>query len=202
MFLKKLNPSLLFQLEKQAFNTPTKLQESLIPKVKSGSSVIAIGEKDSGKTTGLIISVLQKLKMQASGDNPRALIFVKDKKEALALEEKFNQFVNDTDLRICTVYEERAINQQKDEVYLGTDIVIGTAKRLSKLYFLNGLNLMELELIAIEDAAFLVGTSLHTDIHRIGQSVKKCQYLILAEKMDQKIEQLRHLLAPNAVIIE
>ena len=202
MSFKKLNNLLLEKMDDLGFHEPTPLQNTLIPKVKSGASLFAVGPVGSGKTESLIISVLQKIKMKPKGDNPVALIYAKDKAAVVDLEERFKRYTEYSDIRVRMVYEERIINHQKDEIYRGADIVIATPKRLSKLYFLNGINLMELQMIIIEDAEFLVGTSFHTDIDRISESIQKCQHIVIAQKYDSKLERLRDLFMKNAQVVK
>ena len=192
MPFKKLIPSILDTLSALGCEEPTTLQEKAISKIKSGTNIFVTGPKDSGKTTTLIINTIQQLKGRAIGDNPRALIFVKDRNAAKYLEERFSAFINKTDLRMFCVFEEGDVEHQKDAIYIGMDIVIATPKRLSKLYFLNGVNLTQLQMIVVEDAEFLVGKSFHTDIDRISESVK-CQHVVFAEKYDDKLNRLKEL---------
>ncbi|NOQ73343.1 MAG: DEAD/DEAH box helicase [Crocinitomix sp.] len=202
MPFKKLNELLLEKIATLGLEEPTDLQKVLIPKIKSGANIFAVGPRGSGKTEALVISVLQKLQMKSERDNPVALIYVKDKDAVLALAERFKKYTEFSELRIRTVFEEQRVSQQKDEVYLGADVVITTPKRLSKLYFLNGINLMELQMILVEDAEFLVGTSFHTHIDRISESIAKCQHIVFAEKFDSKLERLRDLFMKNAQIVQ
>ncbi len=192
MPFKKLIPPLLDRIEQLGYEDPTPFQDIAIAKIKSGANTFATGPKGAGKTTTLIINTLQKLKFSAKGDNPRALIFVKDRNAAKDLEEKFKLFIKGSDLRLFCVFEEGNLDHQKDAVYIGMDIVIATPKRLNKLYFLNGINLTQLEMIIVEDAEFLVGKSFHTDIDRITESVK-CQHIVFAEKYDEKLKRLKEL---------
>ena len=156
----------------------------------------------AGKTTALIIGVLQRLKCMAQGDNPRALIFVKDKEACEKLEAEFEKYIKRTEIRLATVYEERIINHQKDEIYAGCDIVIATPKRLSKLYFLNGINLTELMMIVVEDAEFLKQGSFHTDIDRITESVERSQRIVFAEEKDDKLSRLDDLFMGRAEVVK
>ena len=64
MPFKKLNQVLLNKIAELGLEEPTVLQKELIPKIKSGANLFAVGATGSGKTEGLVISVLQKLKMQ------------------------------------------------------------------------------------------------------------------------------------------
>lgn len=202
MSFKKLLPCIKEAIQKNNFEEPTAIQKLLISKIKGGGNYIGIAPDNTGKTTNLIINTIQKLNGAAFEDVPRALIFVKDKNAVIELEENFKKFTYNTDLRIATAYEEGNIDHQKDAIYVGCDIVIGTPKRLNKIYFQNGLNLANLQLLAINDAEFLIGTSFHTEIHRIVESLAKCQYLVFANKYDHKIEKLQELYLDDAQIIE
>ncbi len=202
MPFKKLTPSLLETLAKLNFEEPTPFQDKIIPKIKSGANVFGIAATDSGKTTALIISVLQKLKNIPEGDNPRAIVFVKDKNAALELEDKFKKFTKYSGIRTYSVVEEHHIYNQKDMIYIGTDIVIATPKRLNKLYFQNGINLNQLELIVIEDANFLNGKDLLTDINRVSESIKKLQHVVFATHFGTKVEQMKNLFMQNSITIK
>jgi superfamily II DNA/RNA helicase len=202
MSFKKLLPPIKNALQSLKIDTPTSFQKLLIPKIKSGVDIIAIAKEGAGKTTTLIINTIQKLNGAAYEDVPRALIFVQNKEAALVLEEEFNKFTKYTDLRIFCAYEESTLQFQKDTIYTGVDIVIGTPKRLNKIYFQNGINLTALQLLLIEDADFLEGTNFHTEIHRIAESLNKCQFVVFSNNYNSKIEKLQDLFLEHAEVIE
>uniref|UniRef100_UPI0040480C64 hypothetical protein n=1 Tax=Mariniflexile sp. TaxID=1979402 RepID=UPI0040480C64 len=84
MSFKKLLQSLKDNLKRQGIESPNALQKEILSKIKGGASLFVIAPKNSGKTTSIVISVINHLK-EAFEDAPRALIFVKDKQEALEL---------------------------------------------------------------------------------------------------------------------
>jgi len=201
MSFKKLNIPLKESLERLGFENPTLFQKNILSKVKGGANIFGIAPKGSGKTTAMIINTMQKLKSNAFDDSPRALIFVKDKKAALNLEEEFKKFIRGTDLRIYTAYEEQSIDHQKDDIYYGVDIVIATPKRLSKLYHINGIHLGELQLLIIEDAEFLTKSNTHAEIIRLSESINKCQYLIYADKYYSKFDRFKNSYMSNSQLV-
>ncbi|OIQ23951.1 DEAD/DEAH box helicase [Lacinutrix sp. MedPE-SW] len=188
MSFKKLNPEILEALETNGFEAPTPFQKKVIPIIKGGANVFCIGNKGCGKTTAIIISVMQKLKSKAIGDAPRALILVETKADALKLKEEFEKFTRRTDLRIYTAYDEQTLEQQREEVYYGQDILIATPKRLNKLYLLNSLDLSQLKMYILEDAEFAEKGAYFAAINRIPESIDKCQYLIFAEKLTPRLK--------------
>ena len=102
MPFKKLEPQLLENLAGHNFEEPTEFQQKIISKIKSGANVYGIGPKGCGKTTSLVIGAIQKCKAKPEGDNPRVLIFVKDKAAVEALAERFEPLVYHTGLRVIS----------------------------------------------------------------------------------------------------
>jgi superfamily II DNA/RNA helicase len=200
MSFKKLLPTLKNNLEALNIVEPNDLQLKCLSKIKSGADLVIVSPKGTGKTTIMLINVINKLRY-SQGDNPRAIIFVKDKSAAIAVTEQFEAFAKHTDLTTYPIFEEQQIEKQKDAIYLGADVVIGTPKRLAKLYYLNGLNLRELKMFIIDDADFLAKGNLHTDIIRLRESIQKCQTLILSEQMNSKIEKIKTACMPNSMIV-
>ncbi|MFV8226645.1 DEAD/DEAH box helicase [Christiangramia aquimixticola] len=202
MSFKKLNPPLKEAISNLGFEAPTAYQKKVLPKIKSGADLFALAPAGSGKTTAMIISVIQKLNSEAFEDSPRALIYVKDKEAALELADEFKKFTREMDLRIYCAYEEQHIEHQKDDIYYGVDIVIATPKRLGKLFSMTGIHLGQLQLFILEDAEFLSKPGLYEDVVRIPLSINKCQYLVFAEKMEPKMERLRDLFMERAMIVK
>ncbi len=202
MSFKKLIEPLKDTLEHKGFKEPLAFQKKILSKIKGGVSMFAIAPKGSGKTTSIIISVIQKLKGEALEDAPRVLIFVKNKQAALDLESEFRIFTRGTDLRVYCAYDEKNIDDQRDEIYSGTDIVIATPKRLNKIFYLNGINLNELQMCIVEDAEFLLGNSSFAEVARTPESIGKCQYLIFAEKFDKRFERWQDSFMYNSQIVK
>src|SRR5690606_28671703 len=119
------------------FTEPLPFQREMLPKIKGGASIFGIAPEGAGKTNTIVIGTLQKLNCAAFENAPRALIFVKDKAAALALEAEFNKYTLRMDLRVYSVYEEHNIEAQRNEIFEGVDIVIATPKRLNKIFYLN-----------------------------------------------------------------
>jgi superfamily II DNA/RNA helicase len=202
MSFKKFIEPLKINLKNKGIESPLELQKLILSKIKGGVSMFCIAPKGSGKTTSIILSVIQKLNGQALGNAPRALIFVKDKEAALHLEEEFKTYLKGTDLRIYAAYEEYNIELQREDLFLGTDIVIATPKRLNKIFYLNGINLNELQMFIVEDAEFLFRNNFFAEVARTPESLEKCQYLIFSTKFDQRFERWQETFMHHAQIIE
>tara|TARA_R110002096_G_scaffold66077_7_gene160936 strand:- start:3314 stop:3925 length:612 start_codon:yes stop_codon:yes gene_type:complete len=197
MPFKKLIEPLRDILDHLGFSEPLALQKQIISPIKSGSSLFVIAPDNSGKTTSLVISVIQKLKSPFE-DSPRALIFVKDKEAALGLEDLFNTFKKGTNLRVYCAYDEHNIDAQRDEIYDGVDIVIATPKRLNKIFYLNGINLNKLQICIVEDTQFLFGNNNFNEVSRTPESIGKCQYIVFSNKFDERLKRWQDTFMYNA----
>lgn len=202
MSFKKLIEPLQEILKQKGFTAMLPLQQLILSKIKGGVNLFVIAPPGSGKTTSLIISVINKLNGEAFEDAPRALVFVKDKQAALNLEAEFKEYMNGTDLRIYCAYEEHNIELQREELYLGTDIVIATPKRLNRIFYLNGVNLNKLQLCIVDDAEFLFRNNHFAEVTRTPESISKCQYLIFSTKFDDRFERWQDSFMYNSQIIK
>ena len=183
MPFKKLHPDIQDKLAALEITTPTPFQSKSIPIIKSGANVYGTAPAGSGKTTTLILTTLQKLKCEAVGNAPRAVVVVENKERALELYDTFLAYTKHNSLRVYVGYEQLHVDVQKSEIFMGIDILITTPKSLNTLFLLNGVSMAQLKLFSIDDAAFLTQLSAYTAMMSITQSIQKCQYVIYSEKM-------------------
>ena len=202
MPFKKLIEPLKEAISRKGFDTPLAFQQKALSKIKGGAHVFGIAPSGSGKTTTLVISVIQKLKGKAFEDAPRALIFVKDKAAALALELEFNSYLKGSDLRVYCAYDEYDIDSQRNEIYVGTDIVIATPKLLNKIFYLNGINLNRIQICIIEDTEFLFRNNNFGEVSRTPESMSKCQYVLFSTVFDDRFKRWKESFMYNALIVK
>ena len=188
MAFKKLHPHLLERLELFSIETPTPIQKSSIPVIKSGANVYCTAPKDSGKTTTLILTTLQKLKCEADGKAPRAIALVENKEKALELYAAFLEYTKYSSLRVYVGYSQLHIDVQKSEIFEGIDILITTPKSLHKLFLLNGVNTAQLKICSIDDGDFLIQKPDYTAMLAITQSIRKCQYVLYSERLHPSLK--------------
>lgn len=201
MPFKKLNSNILETLDQLEITTPTSFQSNSIPVIKSGANVYCTAPKDSGKTTTLILTTLQKLKCEAAGNTPRAVILVENKERAMELYDAFLLYTKYNSLRVYVGYEELHVDVQKSEIFEGIDILINTPKSMNKLFLLNGVNTAALKIFSIDDAEFLIQKSAYSALMSITQSIKKSQYVIYSEKMHPKLERFESFFMERAKLV-
>ncbi len=150
MNLKKINPNLQKALLESGFTEPTELQQETFSTIKSGVDVVVQGEKQSGKTTALVLNIIHKLK-QPFEESPRALVMVNDKQEVLEMMELFANFNKYNNLRVFGTHDKTDIDEDKNQISLGIDVLIGTPNRLNQMFSGAGFNVSKLQVIAFDD---------------------------------------------------
>jgi len=188
MPFKKLHSNIKDTLEYLEIITPTAFQSKSIPVIKSGANIFCTALKDSGKTTTLILTTLQKLKCEEVGTAPRAIVLVENREKALELYDIFLTYTRRSSLRVYFADEKLHIDVQKSDIYEGIDIIISTPKTMNKLFLLNGINSTQLKIFSIDDAEFLAQKSSYSEILAITQSIHKCQFVLYLEKMNPTLK--------------
>jgi superfamily II DNA/RNA helicase len=188
MPFKKLHSDLKEKLDELEITTPTPFQSKSIPVIKSGANIYCTASKGSGKTTTLILTTLQKLKCEAIGISPRAVVLVENKEKALELYDEFLKYTRYNSLRIFVSHEQIHIDIQKSEILEGVDIFISTPTTMNKLFLFNGISTSQLKIFSIDDAEFLVQKAAYAALVSITQSIKKCQYVLYSEKMNPMLK--------------
>ncbi|MCX7550394.1 DEAD/DEAH box helicase [Xanthomarina sp. F2636L] len=201
MPFKKLIEPLQDALKVQGFETPLPFQKKTLSKIKSGANLFGIAPKGSGKTTAMVLGVVQNLKGEAFEEAPRAIVFAKDKEAVLEMYREFRKFTSRTDLRVYCVYEEYNLDAQRDDIYNGIDILITTPKRFNKLFFMNNINIRKLQMFVVDDAGFLFRGSHLSDVSRLPESLEKCQYIVFSKKYDERFDRWQERFMYNSQMV-
>ncbi|MFL1895234.1 DEAD/DEAH box helicase [Aquimarina sp. 2-A2] len=201
MPFKKLHSDIKEKLRTLEIVTPTSFQTQSIPVIKSGANVYCTAPEGSGKTTTLVLTTLQKLKCEAVGNAPRAIVLVENAEKASEMFEIFRKYSRHTSLRVYYADEQQHVDLLKSEIFEGVDILIATPQMLKKLLLFNGVSISQLKICSIDDAEFLVENSSYTALISITQSIKKCQFVLYSEKIDPKLKRFESSFMEFAKIV-
>ena len=203
MKLKKINEKLQEALIEFGLTEANDLQQETFSTLKSGADCIVISPKGSGKSTTIVLNVIQQLVCEGE-ESPRALIIVEDKAKVLAMEELFEQLGSKTDLRVYGVHDKGDMEYDKNYISTGIDVLIGTPNRLGDMFTTAGYNVNRLKMFILDDADAILKLRHETKIMRISNSITRTQRLIFSEQLTERIEILaeKMLLEPFLFEIE
>src|SRR6478736_9970919 len=122
MKLKKINTVLQEGLIESGLTEANELQQETFSTIKSGADAIISSSEGSGKSTTIVMNVIQQL-VREGEESPRALIFVEDKAKVLEMEALFEKLGKHTDLRVFGVHEKTDMDEDKNYISTGIDVL-------------------------------------------------------------------------------
>lgn len=187
MKLKKINEKLQLALIEKGLVEANSMQQETFSTLKSGNDCIIIAPKGSGKTTTIVINVIQQLGGEGE-ESPRALIIVEDKAKVLEMETLFEELGSHTDLRVYGVHDRGDMEYDKNYISTGIDVLIGTPNRLNEMFTTAGYNVNRLKMFILDDADPILKLRHETKIMRISNSINKTQRIIFSESFTDRVE--------------
>lgn len=187
MILKKINEKLQEALKEEGLFEANILQQETFSTIKSGADCIVLSPAGRGKSSTIVINVIQQLVGEGE-ESPRALIIVEDKTKVLEMESLFETFGKYTNLRVYGVHDKSDLEYDKNYISTGIDVLIGTPNRLSEMFTTAGYNVNRLKMFVIDDADAILKLRHETKIMRISNSIVKTQRLIFSEDFSERIE--------------
>ncbi|OXB24680.1 RNA helicase [Flavobacterium tructae] len=187
MKLKKINEKLQDALIENGLTEANALQQETFSTIKSGADCIILSPEKSGKSTTIVLNVIQQLAGKTE-ESPRALIIVEDKAKVLEMEALFEKYGKYTNLEVYGVHDKGDMDYDKNYVSTGIDVLIGTPNKLSDMFTTAGYNVNRLKMFILDDADPILKLRHETKIMRISNSIAKVQRIIFAEELTERIE--------------
>ena len=186
MKLKKINTNLQKALIENELTEANEIQKETFSLIKSGADCIIIAPPKSGKTTTIVLNVIQRLEKEFQ-ESPRALIIVSNKDKLIEMKQMFEKFGNYTNLRVYGVHDKGDTEFDKNHISLGLDVLIGTPNRLNDLFSTAGFDVNQLKMFIVEDTDELLRQRFDTKIARIGENIKT-QRIFFSENDSERLE--------------
>ncbi|MGV9004783.1 DEAD/DEAH box helicase [Flavobacterium sp.] len=196
MKLKKINPDLQKALVDNGLEEANEMQLETFSTIKSGADAVVQSPKGTGKTTTIVINVIQRLE-KSVGESTRVLIIVEDKEKVLEMEELFLKYGAYHDLSILGVHDKGDIDYDKNIVSLGLDILIGTPNRINAMFSSAGFNGATIRMFIVDDAEILFKNRADAIVQRLSMSIEKTQRLFFCSEITERVEALA-----NKIMIE
>ena len=187
MNLKKINPSLQQALAEIGLVEPNELQRDTFSTIKSGADCVIIAPHGSGKSAAIALNVVQKLQ-KPEGESTRALVIVESKERMLEMEEMFASFAKYNALRIYATSDKSDIDNDKNQISLGVDVLVGTPTKVNALFSGAGFNMNTIKMLIVDDADQVFRNRHDAIVQRLSESVAKTQRIFTASEITEKLE--------------
>lgn len=187
MNLKKINPNLQQALIENGLTEAPNVIKEAFGTIKSGNDVVLIVEDEIERFQTIAIAVIQRLE-KAFMLSPRALVIVEDKPQALEMEVVFKKMAKYTDLRIFMTHDKTDLDEDKNQISVGIDVLIGTPERLSFMFGNAGFDVNQLKMLVINNTDELLRLRHDTRLYRLSESIGKTQRLYVSEQETERLE--------------
>lgn len=186
MKLKKINEALQNALIESGLTEANDLQQETFSTIKSGADCLIVAPKGSGKTTTIVLNVIQQLAGKQE-ESPRALIIVEDKAKVLEMEALFEEYGKYDPLEVYGVHDKGDTDYDKNYISTGIDVLIGTPNKLNDMFSTAGYNVNRLKMFILDDADPILKLRHETKIMRISNSIAKTQRIIFTEQYTERV---------------
>jgi superfamily II DNA/RNA helicase len=201
MNLKKINSNLQKALIENGLTEANEMQLETFSTIKSGADAVIKSAGGTGKTTTIVLNVIQKLE-KTFDESTRALILVETKEKVLEMEELFLKYGTYTDLSILGVHDKGDIDYDKNVVSMGLDILIGTPNKINAMFSSAGFNSNTIKLMIVDDADVLFRSRMDAVVLRLSNSIEKTQRLFFCSQITERVESLADKIMIEPIFFE
>jgi len=185
-----LSSSLLKALADLEFANPTPIQEKAFPVVMSGKDVIGIAQTGTGKTFAYLLPLLRQFTFSKQKD-PRILILVPTRELVIQVVEEISKLTTYMSVRVVGVYGGTNINNQKQQLYDGLDILVATPGRLVNLSMTGILRLKSIQKLVIDEVDEMLNLGFRPQLISLMEIIPaKRQNLMFSATLTDEVEKL------------
>ena len=172
------------------FTNPTPIQEMAFPVVMSGKDVIGIAQTGTGKTLAYLLPVLRQHTFSNQKD-PRILILVPTRELVIQVVEEIRKLTTYMTVRVVGVYGGTNINNQKQQLYDGLDILVATPGRLVDLSMTGILRLKSIQKLVIDEVDEMLNLGFRPQLISLMEIISaKRQNLMFTATLTDDVERL------------
>ena len=171
---------------------PTPIQEQAIPIVLMGRDVMGVAQTGTGKTAGFTLPMLDILAgTRAKARMPRSLILEPTRELALQVAEQFVKYGRHLNLNHALLIGGESMNDQRDVLEKGVDVLIATPGRLLDLFDRGRILLADCKVLVIDEADRMLDMGFIPDVEKIVSFLPKLrQTLFFSATMAPEIRRL------------
>lgn len=188
-----LEDSLLEGLDSMGFESPTPIQEQVIPHILSGKDVIACAQTGTGKTAAYLLPLLDHVARQ-SLEHTAALILSPTRELALQIDHAFQGFSYFTGASSIAIYgggDGQTFDREKRALTEGASVIIATPGRLISHLNLGYVKFDQLDFLVLDEADKMLDMGFFEDLVKIiGYLPKERRNLLFSATMPPKIREL------------
>ena len=118
--------------------------------------------------------------------SPRGIVICSDDQTARSFSEFLEKTFRKLDLTQDLIVEKGQRVRQRNDLFFGTELIVGTPKRICEMYFQNGFNIGELKLFMLLDLKAILKQGNKGFVNRLSESLPKCKKVVVETQEREK----------------
>ncbi len=194
-----LSEPILQAVSEMGYTHPTPIQEFAIPAILMGRDILGCAQTGTGKTAGFTLPMLDILAgSRARARMPRSLILEPTRELALQVAENFVLYGKHLKLTHALIIGGESMNDQKDLLMKGVDVLIATPGRLIDIFERGGMLLTDARVLVIDEADRMLDMGFIPDVEKIVNLLpRNRQTLFFSATMAPEIRRLADAFLQN-----
>ncbi|HVZ26617.1 MAG TPA: DEAD/DEAH box helicase [Sediminibacterium sp.] len=186
---------LLNALHEQGYESPTPIQQQVIPFILQQRDVLACAQTGTGKTAAFSLPILQLLYLQKKQQGPSrsisALVLAPTRELAIQIEESCHNYGAGTGIRTLAIFGGVSQHGQVQSLRKGVDILVATPGRLLDLLQQQLISLSHIRILVLDEADRMLDMGFVRDVRKITALLpKQRQTLFFSATMPADIQEL------------
>ena len=186
-----LRPELAATVADLGYESPSPIQEALIPILLTGQDAIGQARTGTGKTAAFALPMLQRLAESDTRGVVRGLILCPTRELAVQVSTAVFQYGRGLNMRTLPIYGGQAYHKQTRRLEQGVDIVIATPGRLVDLLDRGAVDLSNVEVVVLDEADEMLSMGFADDMEAILRTTPESrQTALLSATLPPRIRQI------------
>jgi len=185
-----LNRFLLNALDDLGIKTPTPIQEKAFSVIMSSKDVIGIAQTGTGKTYAYLLPILRQI-TYSDQKFPRVLIVVPTRELVVQVVQEIKNLTPYINIRYAGIYGGTNINNDKQLVFKGLDILVATPGRLLDLSLDGILKLKSIQKLVIDEVDEMLNLGFRPQLTTLLDILpKKRQNILFSATLTKEVDDL------------
>lgn len=177
-----LHPGILKALVDAGFDTPTPIQQQVIPEIMNGRDILGSAQTGTGKTAAFLLPALNKLTVPSTikGFGPRILILVPTRELAMQVAAEAVKYSNNLSrVKTVCIYGGAPYPIQNRELARPYEILVATPGRLIDHMQQGRINFSRLEMFILDEADRMLDMGFIDPVEEIAAAIPKTRQTLL-----------------------
>lgn len=200
----KLSQPILKAVEINGYNTPTPIQEQVIPLVLEKKDILAKAQTGSGKSASFVLPILEYISHNPSAGKAKikVLVLTPTRELALQISNYFNSFSLYLEKipKVITLIGGESLGDQISSIQQGCDILVATPGRFIDVLSKKQTNFEKLKYLVVDEADKMLDLGFHEQLDLILESIpSKRQNLLFSATYPPKVLDIASKITNNPI---